>query len=107
MVSRFDRRSVLLGGAAAVAGVAGAGALGMGLDGIAGATTNVLMRFMEDIEDDANGSEPKTRTIEPAAASTDVKKRSLSEATADARWTTAGVSTTAHLTSGDSGVAHL
>ncbi len=40
MVSRFDRRSVLLGGAAAAAGVAGAGALGMGLDGIAGATTN-------------------------------------------------------------------
>ena len=40
MVSRFDRRSVLLGGAAAVAGVAGAGALGLGLDGIAGATTN-------------------------------------------------------------------
>src|ERR1700761_4549058 len=40
MVSRFDRRSVLLGGAAAVAGVAGAGALGVGLDGIAGATTN-------------------------------------------------------------------
>jgi ABC-type transport system substrate-binding protein len=40
MVSRFDRRSVLLGGAAAAAGVAGAGALGLGLDGIAGATTN-------------------------------------------------------------------
>lgn len=40
MVSRFDRRSVLLGGAAAVAGVAGAGALGVGLDGIAGAATN-------------------------------------------------------------------
>jgi ABC-type transport system substrate-binding protein len=40
MVSRFDRRSVLVGGAAAVAGVAGAGALGMGLDSIAGAVTN-------------------------------------------------------------------
>src|SRR5580692_1923852 len=40
MVSRFDRRSVLLGGAAAAAGVAGAGALGLGLDDIAGATTN-------------------------------------------------------------------
>jgi peptide/nickel transport system substrate-binding protein len=40
MVSRFDRRQVLLGGAAAAAGVAGAGALGSGLDGIAGATTN-------------------------------------------------------------------
>ena len=40
MVSRFDRRSVLLGGAAAAAGVAGAGALGLGFDDIAGATTN-------------------------------------------------------------------
>ena len=40
MVSRFDRRSVLLGGAAAAAGVAGAGALGLGVDDIAGATTN-------------------------------------------------------------------
>jgi peptide/nickel transport system substrate-binding protein len=40
MVSRFDRRQVLLGGAAAAAGVAGAGALGLGLNGIAGATTN-------------------------------------------------------------------
>jgi peptide/nickel transport system substrate-binding protein len=40
MVSRFDRRQVLLGGAAAAAGVAGAGALGLGLDDIAGATTN-------------------------------------------------------------------
>ena len=40
MASRFDRRSVLLGGAAAMAGVAGAGMLGAGLDGIAGATTN-------------------------------------------------------------------
>src|ERR1700722_13586682 len=40
MVSRFDRRSVLVGGAAAVAGVAGAGALGMGLESIAGAVTN-------------------------------------------------------------------
>ncbi len=39
MVSRFDRRQVLLGGAAA-AGVAGAGALGLGFDDIAGATTN-------------------------------------------------------------------
>src|SRR5271169_533830 len=40
MVSRFDRRSVLLGGAAAAAGVAGAGALGLGFDDIAGAVTN-------------------------------------------------------------------
>ena len=40
MVSRFDRRSVLLGGAAAAAGVAGAGALGLGFGDIAGATTN-------------------------------------------------------------------
>jgi peptide/nickel transport system substrate-binding protein len=40
MVSRFDRRSLLAGGAAAAAGVAGAGALGMGLGDIAGATTN-------------------------------------------------------------------
>jgi peptide/nickel transport system substrate-binding protein len=40
MVSRFDRRSVLLGGAAAAAGMAGAGALGLGFDDIAGATTN-------------------------------------------------------------------
>ncbi len=40
MVSRFDRRQVLLGGAAAAAGVAGAGALGLGFDDIAGATTN-------------------------------------------------------------------
>src|ERR1700728_5002094 len=40
MVSRFDRRSVLIGGAAAAAGVAGAGALGLGLDGIAGAVSN-------------------------------------------------------------------
>jgi peptide/nickel transport system substrate-binding protein len=40
MVSRFDRRQVLLGGAAAAAGVAGAGALGVGLDDLAGATTN-------------------------------------------------------------------
>ena len=40
MVSRFDRRSVLVGGAAAAAGVAGAGALGLGFDDIAGATTN-------------------------------------------------------------------
>src|ERR1700759_23142 len=40
MVSRFDRRSVLLGGAAAAAGGAGAGALGAGLAGLAGAGTN-------------------------------------------------------------------
>ncbi len=40
MASRIDRRSVLVGGAAAIAGVAGAGMLGAGLDGIAGATTN-------------------------------------------------------------------
>src|ERR1700683_5150152 len=39
MVSRFDRRSMLVGGAAAAAGVAGAGALGLGFDDIAGATT--------------------------------------------------------------------
>jgi len=40
MASRFDRRSLLAGGAAAAAGFAGASALGMGWDGIAGATTN-------------------------------------------------------------------
>jgi ABC-type transport system substrate-binding protein len=40
MASTIDRRSVLVGGAAAIAGVAGAGMLGAGLDGIAGATTN-------------------------------------------------------------------
>jgi peptide/nickel transport system substrate-binding protein len=40
MVSRFDRRSLLAGGAAAAAGFAGASALGMGWDDIAGATTN-------------------------------------------------------------------
>src|SRR6202034_2882356 len=40
MVSRFDRRSVLIGGAAAAAGVAGAGALGLGFDDIADAVTN-------------------------------------------------------------------
>ncbi len=40
MVSRFDRRTLLAGGAAAAAGFAGASALGMGWDGIAGATTN-------------------------------------------------------------------
>src|SRR5580698_1403054 len=39
MVSRFDRRSVLLGGAAAAAGVAGAGALGLGFDDIASTKT--------------------------------------------------------------------
>src|SRR6202046_24162 len=44
MVSRFDRRSVLLGGAAAAAGVAGAGALGLGLGDGAGATTNRARR---------------------------------------------------------------
>jgi ABC-type transport system substrate-binding protein len=40
MVSRFDRRTLLAGGAAAAAGFAGASALGMGWDGIVGATTN-------------------------------------------------------------------
>ena len=40
MVSKFDRRTLLAGGAAAAAGFAGASALGMGWDGIAGATTN-------------------------------------------------------------------
>ena len=40
MASKFDRRSLLAGGAAAAAGVAGASAFGLGWDGIAGATTN-------------------------------------------------------------------
>ena len=40
MVSRFDRRTLLAGGAAAAAGFAGASALGMGWDEIVGATTN-------------------------------------------------------------------
>ncbi len=40
MVARFDRRSLLAGGAAAAAGFAGASTLGSGWDGIAGATTN-------------------------------------------------------------------
>ncbi|HXY26820.1 MAG TPA: ABC transporter substrate-binding protein [Acidimicrobiales bacterium] len=40
MVARFDRRSLLAGGAAAAAGFAGASALGTGWDGIAGALTN-------------------------------------------------------------------
>ena len=40
MVSRFDRRALLAGGAAAAAGLAGASALGLGWDGIAGAVTN-------------------------------------------------------------------
>ncbi len=40
MVSKFDRRTLLAGGAAAAAGFAGASALGLGWDGIAGATTN-------------------------------------------------------------------
>jgi ABC-type transport system substrate-binding protein len=40
MASKFDRRSLLAGGAAAAAGFAGASALGLGWDGIAGATTN-------------------------------------------------------------------
>ena len=40
MVSRFDRRSLLAGGAAAAAGLAGASVLGTGWDGIAGAVTN-------------------------------------------------------------------
>jgi peptide/nickel transport system substrate-binding protein len=41
MVSKFDRRTLLAGGAAAAAGFAGASALGWdGIDGIAGATTN-------------------------------------------------------------------
>jgi ABC-type transport system substrate-binding protein len=40
MASKFDRRTLLAGGAAAAAGFAGASAFGMGWDGIAGATTN-------------------------------------------------------------------
>jgi ABC-type transport system substrate-binding protein len=40
MASKFDRRTLLAGGAAAAAGFAGASALGLGWDGIAGATTN-------------------------------------------------------------------
>jgi len=40
MVARFDRRSLLAGGAAAAAGMAGASALGSGWDGVAGALTN-------------------------------------------------------------------
>jgi len=40
MVSRFDRRSLLAGGAAAAAGFAGASVFGSGWEGIAGATTN-------------------------------------------------------------------
>ena len=40
MVSKFDRRTLLAGGAAAAAGCAGASALGLGWDGIAGAVTN-------------------------------------------------------------------
>ena len=40
MVSKFDRRSLLAGGAAAAAGFAGASAMGLGWDGIAGAVTN-------------------------------------------------------------------
>ena len=40
MVSRFDRRALLAGGAAAAAGFAGASVLGTGWDGIAGAVTN-------------------------------------------------------------------
>jgi peptide/nickel transport system substrate-binding protein len=40
MASKFDRRTLLAGGAAAAAGFAGASALGMGWEGLAGATTN-------------------------------------------------------------------
>jgi ABC-type transport system substrate-binding protein len=40
MASKFDRRTLLAGGAAAAAGFAGASAFGAGWDGIAGATTN-------------------------------------------------------------------
>ena len=40
MVSKFDRRTLLAGGAAAAAGMAGASALGLGWDDIAGAFTN-------------------------------------------------------------------
>ncbi|MGP0032887.1 MAG: ABC transporter substrate-binding protein [Acidimicrobiales bacterium] len=40
MGSTFDRRTLLVGGAAAAAGIAGINALGLDLAGIAGATTN-------------------------------------------------------------------
>ncbi|HEY6472747.1 MAG TPA: ABC transporter substrate-binding protein [Acidimicrobiales bacterium] len=40
MASKFDRRTLLAGGAAAAAGFAGASALGMGWDDLAGAVTN-------------------------------------------------------------------
>jgi peptide/nickel transport system substrate-binding protein len=40
MVSRFDRRSLLAGGAAAAAGLAGASVLGLDWDDMAGAVTN-------------------------------------------------------------------
>jgi peptide/nickel transport system substrate-binding protein len=40
MVSKFDRRSLLAGGAAAAAGMAGASAMGSGWDALAGAVTN-------------------------------------------------------------------
>ena len=40
MAPKFDRRTLLAGGAAAAAGFAGASAMGLGWDGIAGATTN-------------------------------------------------------------------
>ena len=40
MVSKFDRRTLLAGGAAAAAGMAGASAMGSGWDTLAGAVTN-------------------------------------------------------------------
>jgi ABC-type transport system substrate-binding protein len=40
MASKFDRRTLLAGGAAAAAGFAGASALGMGWEDVAGAVTN-------------------------------------------------------------------
>ena len=40
MVSKFDRRTLLAGGAAAAAGWAGASSMGLGWDAIAGAATN-------------------------------------------------------------------
>src|SRR5580704_11229784 len=40
MASKFDRRTLLAGGAAAAAGFAGVSSLGLGFDGIAGAATN-------------------------------------------------------------------
>jgi peptide/nickel transport system substrate-binding protein len=40
MVSKFDRRTLLAGGAAAAAGMAGASAMGSGWDALAGAVTN-------------------------------------------------------------------